>query len=207
MRILAATGNANKLAELRTVAREFAHEIVSPKELQRERNLPPPPDVEENGTTFATNALLKAVAFMQWGAMPTLGDDSGLEVAALDNQPGVFSARYAGEGASDNDRIQKVLRELDAKCSTNPALNRYASFRCALVLLLPDGGKYEAEGMLAGKILEQPRGDKGFGYDPIVYLDDLGSTLAEVEFEVTCQKGFRAIAARKLFASLGAAKL
>ncbi|MFN8391686.1 MAG: non-canonical purine NTP pyrophosphatase [Bdellovibrionota bacterium] len=200
--VLAATGNKNKLKELQTVAQEFGCMILSPQQIRDERKLGPWPDVEENAPTFRENALLKAREFHKWSGCPTIGDDSGIEVAALDGRPGIHSARYAGPGASDADRINKLLEELRAAIEADPMLSRAAQFRCALALVIDEVSVVESEGILSGHILDAPRGDKGFGYDPILYLDAIGSTLAEVEFSVTCEKGFRAVAARNLFAKL-----
>ena len=133
--------------------------------------------------------------------MPALGDDSGLDVDALNGCPGIFSARYAGEDATDAERIAKLLEEL----RTNGAVtkeNRSARFRCALALVYPDGRTEFAESSLEGHILGESQGTAGFGYDPIVYLESIGSTLAEVDFDVTCTRGFRALAAKKLFSKL-----
>jgi XTP/dITP diphosphohydrolase len=203
-RILAATGNKNKLLELQTIAVDFDCRIVSPADWQRENSLPPIPEVDENEPTFHGNALLKAQAFCAWGGIPALGDDSGLEVDALNRRPGVHSARYAGPGADDQQRMRKVLEELRAAQRQDASLTRSARFRCALALVFPDGRQCEAEGSLEGHILEEPRGSKGFGYDPIVFLDAIGCTLAEVEFDYTCEHGFRALAARSLFHKLSA---
>jgi len=134
--------------------------------------------------------------------MPAIGDDSGLEISALGGRPGVFSARYAGEGASDKVRMAKVLAELAELELAAPGLDRRACFRCTLVLAYPNGAVLWAEGELKGTILYEPRGDKGFGYDPIVLIDELGQTLAEVDFSITCENGFRARAARELFGKL-----
>lgn len=200
--ILVATGNRHKLEELRRVAERFGVTLVSPKEVAAERNLPPPPKVDEDGETFAANARLKAIAFSLWSGMPTIGDDSGIEVTALGNAPGIYSARYAGTNASDNDRIEKLLRELDNALARDASDDRSGRFRCALVLCDGSSVVLEAEGTLEGTILSSRRGAGGFGYDPIIELHALGKTLAEVDFDTTCREGFRAIAAEKLFAAL-----
>ena len=201
-RLLAATRNRNKLAEISTVAREFGVEIVSPDDLCKACGLGAIPEVDETADTFFGNARLKADAFCRWGGMPAIGDDSGLEVECLDGRPGVYSARYAGEGATDRDRITKIMTEIRAVEAETGVRNRNAAFRCVLVLAEPDGQRYEAEALLPGVVLDEPRGTNGFGYDPIIYLPSLGATLAEVDFAVTCTKGFRALATRKLLSAL-----
>lgn len=199
--ILAATGNADKIKELGTIAEEFSITLISPAELALREGLASPPEVEETENTYFGNAMLKAKAYARWSGIPSLADDSGLEVAALKGAPGVHSARYAGEGASAEDRWRKVLAELEKL--QNPALDRSAAFRCSLVLFYPEGMSLSAEGSLAGRILESPQGEGGFGYDPIVHITELGKTLAEIPFSETCRIGFRAKAARELFNSLG----
>lgn len=198
-RIVVATGNKNKLLELQTVSKKFGLELLSPEDIAKELEKKSLPIVEENENTFRGNALLKAKAYMQWCGLPTIGDDSGLEVFALEGRPGVHSARYAGAGASDQEKYLKVINELEITLKKNPEKDRRARFYCYLVLSMPDGKLIEADGELVGEVLKEPRGDKGFGYDPIIYIDSLNATLAEVDFKVTCSQGFRAIAAEKLF--------
>ena len=202
-RVLIASSNRNKVAELGNVGGRFGIEIVSPPELAAKPGLGVPPDVEENGATFQENALIKAEAYLRWGGMPTLGDDSGLEVEILDSRPGIFSARYGGPGLNDADRIQKLLKEVRQEEAARGVSNRRAAFVCSLVLLTPEGGRFSSDYRLAGTILDEPRGSNGFGYDPIVLIDELGKTLAEVDFEITCTKGFRARAAEQLFRMVG----
>ena len=201
-RILVASKNKNKIRELQTVARAFEIIIVSPTEVQQEKGLDNPPAVEESADTFCGNARLKARAYAEWSGMPSLGDDSGLEVAALNLRPGVRSARYAGEYADDEQRYRKLVAELQALEKDSGSVDRRAWFRCCLVLADADKPELTSEGSLAGEILDNPRGSKGFGYDPIVLINSLGKTLAEIEFEKTCRVGFRAIAARNLFSKL-----
>lgn len=198
MEIVAATSNRNKLAELRTVASEHGISILSPADVRERFSLPPPPDVAEDDPTFVGNARLKSQAFLAWSGIASLGDDSGLEVFALDGRPGVRSARYAGPGASDADRMRRVVEELDRALAIDPSKDRTAQFRSVLVLTRPDGRELIAEGTLRGEILQEPRGSGGFGYDPIVHIFELGKTLAEVDFAVTCRDGFRAKAMRSL---------
>ncbi len=200
--IVVASGNRNKLAELSTIAERFGIALVAPAELAEEKGLPPPPEVDEIGTTFIENARLKARAFSKWSGLPALGDDSGLEVSALGGMPGIYSARYAGEGKSDADRVSKLLQELASALERDPSLGRRGQFRCVLSLVEGEHELMNAEGILEGTILHEPRGTGGFGYDPIIELDALGKTLAEVDFETTCARGFRAVAAENLFRRL-----
>ena len=132
-------------------------------------------DPDESGATFEENARLKALAYAQAANLPALADDSGLVVDALDGAPGVFSARYAGPDASDEDRYLKLLRALDGV--PDPA--RTARFVCVTALALPDGALYTARGTLEGRIGREPRGEHGFGYDPVFVLPD-GRHLAEL---------------------------
>ncbi len=200
--MVVASGNANKIRELQTVATTFGLQLLAPSEARTLKGLGEPPQVEETADTYLGNARLKAVAYAQWCGMPTIGDDSGLEVSALDDRPGIFSARYGGDGLSDRDRYLALLAELDACLAETGSSDRRARFRCSLVLVHPDGSTIDAEGVLEGHILSEPQGENGFGYDPIVLIDELGKTLAEVEFSTVCDMGFRAIAARKLFSKL-----
>lgn len=200
--ILVATSSKDKIRELQTVATRYGLTLRTPTEIALAKQLPPPPDVDETGETYFDNALLKAEAYGSWAGMPALADDSGVEITALGNRPGVHSARYAGMGASSAVRIAKVLHELAQLEATQGTIDRSARFRCCLVLTWPDGTRLTADSVLEGYVLPEPKGDGGFGYDPIIYLHAIGSTLAEVDFAVTCEKGFRALAAIKLFEQL-----
>ena len=197
--ILVASANSNKILELQTVAGRYGLNLLSPLVLSREQNLGPLPEVEETGETYQENALLKAKAFSEWSGLPSLGDDSGLEVAALGNRPGVKSARYAGAGASDSEKIDKLLQEFKQLTAENTVLDRSAHFVCHLVLYYPSGAVLTEHASLQGKVLNYRQGNKGFGYDPIILIDNLGKTLAEIDFELTCKYGFRAKAAEKMF--------
>ncbi len=199
MDIVVATGNKNKLAELKTIATKFGLNLLSPREAKVLLNLSDPPEVDETGETFQANALLKAQAFLEWSGLPSLGDDSGIEVDALGGRPGIHSARYAGPQASDSERIEKLVRELGA---LGENVSRTARFRCSLALCIPHGKTLSADGTMEGEILHETRGTAGFGYDPILFIYEIESTLAEVDFSVTCERGFRAKAAKALFEQL-----
>ena len=135
-------------------------------------------EFEETGSSFAENARLKALAYSRHTDDPVLADDSGLEVFALDRRPGIYSARYAGHGATDGQRIQKLLDELSSHGS-----DRSARFVCALALARRGDLLIETEGECGGTIACAPSGSNGFGYDPIFFFPDLGRTYAELSEE------------------------
>jgi XTP/dITP diphosphohydrolase len=149
-----------------------------------------PDEVEETGTTFAANATLKAEAYMALSGLPTLADDSGLEVAALNGAPGVYSARYGGV------KGEAQLRYLLDQLKNVPWHQRLARFVCVIALARPDRPVELAEGALPGVIELEPRGSGGFGYDPLFYLLDENKTMAELPAERKNQISHRAIAAR-----------
>ncbi|NLJ30231.1 MAG: XTP/dITP diphosphatase [Clostridiales bacterium] len=160
-----ATHNRNKV-------KEFGR-ILAP--LNIEGKTMPLGEVEETGTTFAENAFLKADAACRQTGMPAVADDSGLMVEALNGAPGVYSARYAGENATDADRIKKLLSNL----KDVPEEKRAAKFVCAICCVFPDGKRIEAQGECHGTIAFAPRGNGGFGYDPVFLLD--GKTFGELD--------------------------
>jgi len=177
-RLLLATSSPNKLRELRAILEGVPVELVSLGEAGAGER----PDVEETGATFLDNARLKARAYAAWSGMAALADDSGLEVDALGGRPGVRSARYAGEGASDRENLDKLLRELEGV----PPERRSARFRSAAVLadppgVAPSGREWHTEAAWEGRIIEAPRGTGGFGYDPVFLPDGWDRTSAEVE--------------------------
>jgi XTP/dITP diphosphohydrolase len=167
--IVVATRNRGKLREFRTLLEPLKSEILSLADLSIDE------EFEEPGETFAENARLKALACSRLTMLPVLADDSGLEVFALGGRPGIYSARYAGPGASDSDRIRKLLEELDP---FGP--KRDARFVCALALAQNGNLLLETEGECRGTIADQPRGYNGFGYDPVFFFPQLGKTYAEL---------------------------
>lgn len=174
-RILVATKNPGKLREIRGFMDGLGVEILGLQEF------PWVETPEEDGTTYLENALKKASAVARQTGMVTLADDSGLEVEALGGRPGVHSARFAGPGATDEENNRKLLELLKGV----PPEGRKATFRCVLVLVGPSGELLEtAEGQVEGIILDGPRGEMGFGYDPLFYVPELGRTLAELPLEV-----------------------
>ncbi len=167
--LLLASHNKGKLVELRDLLGDKIPNITSAVDM----NLPEP---EETGTTFVDNAVLKALACMRESGLPSLADDSGLSVTTLDGAPGVYSARWAGEPRDFNLAMQKVHDAME------DAEDRSASFVCVLALAWPDGHVETFEGRIDGNICWPPRGDKGFGYDPIfVPLGDARS-FGEIDF-------------------------
>lgn len=154
-------------------------------------------EVEETGTTFGENARLKALAAFESTGMPSVADDSGLMVDALGGRPGVYSARYGGEGASDLDKIHKLLGEL----KDVPAQQRTASFASAICCILKDGTMIEVYGACKGTIAYEPLGEGGFGYDP-VFLVDGGKSYAQLSAEEKDAVSHRGNALRALKAEL-----
>lgn len=158
MKFIIATNNPKKLIELERILKPLGIDAVSAKEAGVVLD-----DVEETGTTFAENAFLKANAAYKKTGMPSVADDSGLSVDALNGRPGVYSARYAGENATDKDRYTKLLGEM----KDIPEDERTAHFTSAICCILSDGSKIEVEGRCDGRIAFEPSGDGGFGYDPV----------------------------------------
>lgn len=169
MRIVVATNNANKVREITKIFTPLGFEVVS----QHDAGIDI--DVEETGRTFERNALLKARAVAMLCDDCVMADDSGLCVEALDGRPGVYSARYAGEGASDAQKIEKLLGELKDK------ENRRAKFVTAMAFIFPNGTEIVTKGEVRGRILDKPMGENGFGYDPVFYCPELGKTFAEAD--------------------------
>ena len=168
--LLLATTNDHKLDEFRAIFRDLPFTLLSLRDIHLEM------DVEETGVTFAENATLKAQAYAQAANMLTLADDSGLEIDALGGAPGVYSARFAGRETSYSERFRLILAQLQ-DC---PLDQRTARFRCALALAEPSGYTRVVEGTIEGVIAQEPRGENGFGYDPIFFVPEFGKTTAEI---------------------------
>ncbi|RFU71712.1 XTP/dITP diphosphatase [Peribacillus saganii] len=151
-------------------------------------------DVEETGSTFEENAILKAETIARQTGTIVIGDDSGLIVDALDGKPGVYSARYAGEEKNDAANTEKVLQELDGV----PESKRTARFYCALALASPNQQTVTVAGTVEGRITEKPAGKNGFGYDPVFFIDEKGKTMAELVKEEKNAISHRAVALKKL---------
>lgn len=191
MRFLVATHNAKKLRELSRILEPLGIEAITDRELGQ-----PLTEVEETGTTFEENAYLKAASACRETGLPAIADDSGLAVDALDGAPGVYSARYAGENATDAERIAKLLRELDGV----PAEKRTAQFVSVVCCVFPDGRTLSVRGECPGRIGFAPRGEGGFGYDPVFEVGD--RTYAELSAEEKDAISHRGNALRKLKTAL-----
>ena len=174
MEFIAATNNPGKMAEMRRILERMGHTVRS----QREAGVTLEP--EENGTTFAENARIKAAFYRQQTGCACLADDSGLEVEVLGGMPGLFSARFAGFHADDATNNEKLLAELrKADVESSPA-----DYRCALVFVDEDGTSLVTEGRCDGTVRMVAKGENGFGYDPYFYTEDYpGRTMAEISFE------------------------
>ena len=171
MRFVLATHNPGKLREMGEILKDFGIEVVSPKDLGITV------DVEETGATFAENAMLKAKAICQAAGLPAIADDSGLCVDALNGAPGVYSARYGGEGLDDKGRYLLLLSSLRG------APTRAAHFACAVACAFPNGDTLTAEGRCDGSIAYAPLGEGGFGYDPVFLLPGIGKTFGQLSQE------------------------
>lgn len=186
--VIIATKNPGK-------AKEFEH-IFAPRGIAVRTLLdfPEIPDVEETGTTFEANAILKAEAISRLLNRMVIGDDSGLMVDALEGQPGIYSARYAGEQKNDQENIDKVLLELTGL----PVDKRTARFYCALAVAVPTQETITVSGICEGRILEERRGTHGFGYDPVFYVPEKGLAMAEMTSSEKNKISHRANALKKL---------
>jgi XTP/dITP diphosphohydrolase len=162
--------------------------------LQSLYDYPDLPEIDEDGKSFLENALKKARIIAQMTGEIVLADDSGLEVAELDGAPGIYSSRYAGEGADDAKNILKLLDRLKGV----PPSRRKAAFRCVLVLCRPDGSYQAFDGRWEGRITEAPAGQGGFGYDPVFFLPERDATVAELPSEIKNRISHRARAFEKL---------
>lgn len=193
MKLVLASANEGKLRELTALLAPLGHELVTQSRLGIES----PP---ETGVTFEDNALLKARHAARHAGLAALSDDSGIEVDALDGRPGVYSARYAGDGATDSANLEKMLHEMQGI----PTRRRTARYRCviAMVRSADDPHPLIARGNWEGSILEAPRGRGGFGYDPIFLPEDSERTAAELAPEEKNALSHRAKALRELLALL-----
>jgi XTP/dITP diphosphohydrolase len=187
-RLVVASKNPDKIAEMERVVAEtnLTDEVVRGLDW---------PEVEETGGTLAENALLKARVVVEATGLPSLADDTGLEVEALDGAPGVHTARFAGDGARYEDNVAKLLQVIEGR------EDRAAQFRTVVALVFPDGVEVTAEGAVEGVITEAARGGTGFGYDPVFEVD--GRTFAEMSLEEKNKVSHRARAIRALAGSLG----
>lgn len=193
VRIIVATKNKGKLEEFAELLSLFPCRVVSMAEAGVTE------DIEENGSTFEENAVIKAKSVWKVTGGTVLADDSGLEVDALDGAPGVYSARYAGEGATDADRNNKLLNALNGI----PEDKRSARFVCAIAAVFPDGSSLVVRDTCEGFIAFEPKGNKGFGYDPLFYVPEYGLTVAQMESNLKNRISHRGKAMIKLAEQLG----
>lgn len=190
MKMVLASKNPHKLVEIQKIVERFDIQLVLESELGVDI------DVEETGTTFEENSLLKAKAVMEATGLPALADDSGIAVDALNGAPGVYSARYGFDDSLDDwGRLQLLLKNTE----NVPDGQRQAQFVCVITLMTPDGQVIQARGEVHGELLRAPAGAGGFGYDPIFYYPPLGKTLAEVAPEEKNQVSHRARALKVLY--------
>ncbi len=190
MIIIAATTNEGKVKEIKKIFSSPNLEIISMKDAGFDI------EIMETGNTFEENALIKARAVFGLCGKPVLADDSGLCVDALDGAPGLYSARYAGIGASDDDKITKLLKALDGET------NRKAHFKSTVAFIASNGAEYTASGEVYGSITEKPSGNGGFGYDPVFYSDELKKTFGEATPSEKNSISHRARALNSLFETL-----
>ena len=188
MKTILASRNQGKLREFKALFEGSGLELLNLSER------PEVGELKEEGETFLENARSKAWTVARLTGLPALADDSGLAVEALSGRPGVYSARYAGPGADDQDNFLKLLEELES----TPPDKRQAAFICCLVLALPDGREVVAQGRLEGLIALEPRGKRGFGYDPVFYLPEYEATVAQIGAEEKNKISHRARAAARL---------
>lgn len=169
--LVLATTNKNKVIEFQEMVKDLPIDIKSIADFG------PIPECIEDGDTFEENAYKKAIHTAKILGLPAIADDSGLEVDALDGAPGVYSARYAGESASDEDNCKKLLREMKG------ISNRKAAFQCVLSIAVPSGPALTYEGKCEGLILEEKQGESGFGYDPLFYYEPFAKSFAQCNME------------------------
>ena len=174
MKIVAATGNKHKIEEIESITKKFGMNVITKAEAGV-GDL----EVEETGTTFEENSLIKAEAIMKATGMPAIADDSGLEADALNCAPGVYSARFSGEGATDESNNAKLLKLME----NIPDDERSARFVSVVTLCFPDGTVVAARGECPGTLRRSPRGDGGFGYDPLFVPVGYDKTYAEISAE------------------------
>ena len=192
-KLIVATGNQGKLKEIRA--------ILGETEVLGLHDLPFSVEIIEDGETFEANAQKKAETLMKKLGLPVLADDSGLVVDALGGRPGVYSARFAGENASDADNNRKLLSELREV----PEKQRTARFVCVMCLVMPDGAVYTTRGEAEGCILREARGENGFGYDPLFYVKEYDKTFAELSAEeknAVSHRGKALRSMRKIFSEV-----
>lgn len=196
MKIVLASNNLSKIAELQMLLTGTRIEVVSVGDF------PNNSDVAETGLTFIENAIIKARHACRMSGLPAIGDDSGLEVDALNGQPGIYSSRYAGPNATASDNMTKLLSSMQGV----PESERTARFQCLLVFLEHpnDPTPIVCQGTWEGRILESPQGQSGFGYDPVFFVPEEGCSAAELSTERKNQISHRGIASRAIVKQIAA---
>ena len=193
MKVVLASKNKHKLVEISQITEKFGFELVLQSELGVDI------DVEETGTTFEENSLLKAEAVMKATGLPALADDSGIAVDALNGEPGVYSARYGFDDSLDDwGRLQLLLKNTEQV----PDGQRQAQFVCVITFVTPEGEIIQARGEIHGELTREPAGKNGFGYDPIFYYPPLGMTTAELSPEQKNEVSHRANALKLFYSKL-----
>jgi XTP/dITP diphosphohydrolase len=187
-RLLIATNNAGKVEEFRDLLHGCGWEIIAPSDVKLSI------DVEETGKTYVENARIKAMAFARATDLAAIADDSGLEVDALNGDPGALHHENGWDGRDQDERIEILVKALDGV----PQEKRTARFRSVIVLAQPGAEPLETEGVCEGNILTRPFGENGFGYDPVFYLPELGCTMAQLTTDQKNGVSHRGIAARKM---------
>ena len=183
MKVVLASKNKHKLAEISRITEKFGFELVLQSELGVDI------DVEETGSTFEENSFLKAEAVMKATGLPALADDSGIAVDALNGEPGIYSARYGfDESLDDRGRLNLLLKNME----NVPNGQRQAKFVCVITMVTPEGTTIQARGEIHGELLREARGENGFGYDPIFYYPPAGMTTAEMRPEAKNKVSHRA---------------
>ncbi len=193
-RVVLASNNQGKVREFRALLADVHMDVVPQAEFQV-------PEAEETGLTFVENAILKARNAALHAGLPAIADDSGIEVDVLDGAPGIRSARYAGPGANDQANLEKLLANIEGV----PEEKRTARFQCLIVYLAhaEDPTPIICQGTWEGRIMHEPRGENGFGYDPVFFVPDHGRTAAQLPSETKNAISHRGQALRKLVDALG----
>ena len=193
MKVVLASKNPHKLVEISKITEKFGFELVLQSQLGVDI------DVEETGSTFEENSYLKAEAVMKATGLPALADDSGIAVDALHGEPGIYSARYGFDDSLDDwGRLQLLLKNTEQV----PDGQRQAQFVCVITMVTPQGQTIQARGEIHGELTREPRGENGFGYDPIFYYPPLGMTTAELPPEVKNQVSHRGNALQVFYQKL-----
>lgn len=193
MRVVLASKNKHKLEEISQITKQFGFELILQSQLGVDI------DVEETGSTFEENSFQKAEAVMKATGLPALADDSGIAVDALNGEPGIYSARYGfDESLDDWGRLLLLLKNTEHV----PDGQRQAQFVCVITMITPEGQVIQARGEIHGELLRQPRGENGFGYDPIFYYPPLGLSTAEMDPEQKNQVSHRGNALKIFYEKL-----